>query len=99
MVISGIQHKSIFPNRKSGLIDAMERQPFSAAKISLGGSDIVRHPLVRRVDAYEEYYILQSSSKNEIKSLHDEYRPVVISPPHSSSLLNGRSAEFLGEAP
>jgi phosphate starvation-inducible PhoH-like protein len=58
MVISGDTTQIDLPsNRKSGLIDAMERlgEVAGCSKISLGGSDIVRHPLVQRiVDAYEE---------------------------------------------
>jgi phosphate starvation-inducible PhoH-like protein len=58
MVISGDTTQIDLPtNRKSGLIDAMERlgEVSGCHKISLGGSDIVRHPLVQRiVDAYEE---------------------------------------------
>lgn len=58
MVISGDTTQiDLPPNRKSGLIDAMERLGTVSGchKISLGGSDIVRHPLVQRiVDAYEE---------------------------------------------
>ena len=58
MVISGDTTQiDLPPNRKSGLIDAMERlgEVSGCHKISLGGSDIVRHPLVQRiVDAYEE---------------------------------------------
>ena len=58
MVISGDTTQiDLPPNRKSGLIDAMERlgTVLGCHKISLGGSDIVRHPLVQRiVDAYEE---------------------------------------------
>jgi phosphate starvation-inducible PhoH-like protein len=58
MVISGDTTQiDLPPNRRSGLIDAMERLAGVAGcrKISLGGADIVRHPLVQRiVDAYEE---------------------------------------------
>ena len=58
MVISGDTTQiDLPPNRKSGLIDAMERlsKVAGCSKISLGGSDIVRHPLVQRiVNAYEE---------------------------------------------
>ena len=58
MVISGDTTQiDLPPNRRSGLIDAMERLAgvSGCRKISLGGADIVRHPLVQRiVDAYEE---------------------------------------------
>jgi phosphate starvation-inducible PhoH-like protein len=58
MVISGDTTQiDLPPNRRSGLIDAMERLSgvTGCRKISLGGADIVRHPLVQRiVDAYEE---------------------------------------------
>ena len=58
MVISGDTTQiDLPPNRRSGLIDAMERLAgvSGCQKISLGGADIVRHPLVQRiVDAYEE---------------------------------------------
>lgn len=58
MVISGDTTQiDLPPNRRSGLIDAMHRLEgvTGCRKISLGGSDIVRHPLVQRiVDAYEE---------------------------------------------
>jgi len=58
MVISGDTTQiDLPPNRRSGLIDAMERlaDVSGCRKISLGGADIVRHPLVQRiVDAYEE---------------------------------------------
>ena len=58
MVISGDTTQIDIPsNRKSGLIDAMERlgEVSGCHRISLGGGDIVRHPLVQRiVKAYEE---------------------------------------------
>ena len=58
MVISGDTTQIDLPsNRKSGLIDAMERlgEVAGCHRISLGGGDIVRHPLVQRiVEAYEE---------------------------------------------
>jgi len=58
MVISGDTTQiDLPPNRRSGLIDAMHRLEgvTGCRKISLGGADIVRHPLVQRiVDAYEE---------------------------------------------
>ena len=58
MVISGDTTQIDLPsNRKSGLIDAMERlgEVSGCHRISLGGGDIVRHPLVQRiVEAYEE---------------------------------------------
>ena len=58
MVISGDTTQiDLPPNRRSGLIDAMDRLAgvTGCRRISLGGADIVRHPLVQRiVDAYEE---------------------------------------------
>lgn len=58
MVISGDTTQiDLPPNRRSGLIDAMQRLEDvpGCRRIRLGGSDIVRHPLVQRiVDAYEE---------------------------------------------
>jgi phosphate starvation-inducible PhoH-like protein len=58
MVISGDTTQIDLPsNRKSGLVDAMERlgEVSGCHRISLGGGDIVRHPLVQRiVKAYEE---------------------------------------------
>jgi phosphate starvation-inducible PhoH-like protein len=58
MVISGDTTQiDLPPNRRSGLIDAMHRLEGvpGCRRISLGGADIVRHPLVQRiVDAYEE---------------------------------------------
>lgn len=56
MVISGDTTQiDLPPNRRSGLIDALkrlERVP-GCATVTLGGSDIVRHPLVQRiVEAY-----------------------------------------------
>jgi phosphate starvation-inducible PhoH-like protein len=58
MVISGDTTQiDLPPNRRSGLIDAMHRLEgvTGCRKISLGGADIVRHPLVQRiVEAYEE---------------------------------------------
>jgi len=58
MVISGDTTQiDLPPNRRSGLIDALHRleRVTGCRKISLGGADIVRHPLVQRiVDAYEE---------------------------------------------
>ena len=56
MVISGYTTQiDLPPNRRSGLIDALkrlERVP-GCATVTLGGRDIVRHPLVQRiVEAY-----------------------------------------------
>ena len=56
MVISGdVTQIDLPPNRRSGLIDAMERldRVRGCGRVQLGGVDIVRHPLVQRiVEAY-----------------------------------------------
>ena len=56
MVISGDVTQIDLPsNRRSGLIDAMERleRVRGCGRVQLGGTDIVRHPLVQRiVEAY-----------------------------------------------
>ena len=56
MVISGdVTQIDLPPNRRSGLVDAMERleRVRGCGRVQLGGCDIVRHPLVQRiVDAY-----------------------------------------------
>lgn len=58
MVISGDTTQIDLPsNRHSGLLDAMNRLQGipGCARVRLGGSDIVRHPLVQRiVDAYDD---------------------------------------------
>jgi phosphate starvation-inducible PhoH-like protein len=57
MVISGdTTQVDLPPNRRSGLIDALKRlaDVRGCATITLGGADIVRHPLVQRiVEAYD----------------------------------------------
>ena len=56
MVISGDTTQiDLPPNRRSGLVDAMERleRVRGCGRVQLGGIDIVRHPLVQRiVEAY-----------------------------------------------
>ena len=56
MVISGDSTQiDLPPNRRSGLIDALKRLEHvrGCATVTLGGADIVRHPLVQRiVEAY-----------------------------------------------
>ena len=56
MVISGDTTQiDLPPNRRSGLVDAMERleRVRGCGRVQLGGVDIVRHPLVQRiVEAY-----------------------------------------------
>jgi phosphate starvation-inducible PhoH-like protein len=56
MVISGDTTQiDLPPNRRSGLVDAMERleRVRGCSRVQLGGVDIVRHPLVQRiVEAY-----------------------------------------------
>ena len=56
MVISGDTTQiDLTPNRRSGLVDAMERleRVRGCGRVQLGGIDIVRHPLVQRiVEAY-----------------------------------------------
>jgi phosphate starvation-inducible PhoH-like protein len=56
MVISGDTTQIDLPsNRRSGLVDAMERleRVRGCGRVQLGGVDIVRHPLVQRiVEAY-----------------------------------------------
>ncbi len=56
MVISGdVTQIDLPPNRKSGLVDALERleRVRGCGRVQLGGVDIVRHPLVQRiVEAY-----------------------------------------------
>ena len=58
MVISGdVTQIDLPPNRRSGLVDAMERleRVRGCARVELAGVDIVRHPLVQRiVEAYGE---------------------------------------------
>ena len=58
MVISGDTTQiDLPPNRRSGLIDAMERleRVRGCGRVQLGGIDIVRHPLVQRiVEAYDD---------------------------------------------
>lgn len=58
MVISGdVTQVDLPPNRRSGLVDAMNRleQVQGCRRVRLGGADIVRHPLVQRiVEAYGE---------------------------------------------
>ena len=58
MVISGDTTQiDLPPNRRSGLIDAMNRLEGVAGcrRVHLGGGDIVRHPLVQRiVEAYDD---------------------------------------------
>jgi phosphate starvation-inducible PhoH-like protein len=57
MVISGDSTQiDLPPNRRSGLIDALKRlaNVRGCAMVTLGGADIVRHPLVQRiVEAYD----------------------------------------------
>jgi phosphate starvation-inducible PhoH-like protein len=56
MVISGdVTQIDLPPNRRSGLVDALERleRVRGCGRVQLGGVDIVRHPLVQRiVEAY-----------------------------------------------
>lgn len=58
MVISGDTTQIDLPaNRRSGLVDAMERldRVRGCGRVQLGGVDIVRHPLVQRiVEAYDD---------------------------------------------
>ena len=58
MVISGdVTQIDLPPNRRSGLVDAMERleRVRGCGRVELAGVDIVRHPLVQRiVEAYGE---------------------------------------------
>ena len=58
MVISGDTTQIDLPsNRRSGLVDAMERleQVRGCGRVHLAGIDIVRHPLVQRiVEAYDD---------------------------------------------
>lgn len=58
MVISGdITQIDLPPNRRSGLVDAMERleRVRGCGRVQLSGIDIVRHPLVQRiVEAYAD---------------------------------------------
>jgi phosphate starvation-inducible PhoH-like protein len=57
MVISGDTTQiDLPPDRTSGLVDAARRleKVAGCCRVQLGGSDIVRHPLVQRiVDAYD----------------------------------------------